>query len=200
LSDLAKLGDLLAFQGAGVFDVSAMGESRWLTTRFVRRTLQACEHFVWEREPSVNVLPYRRVGHYLERIPTSILWARTENGKAASLLRSFKPQPHVVLREGSTIRYVAMWALSDPLEGDYLDRALRRIAHHLTGPKKHCALDFRFYLPGTILRAGRSRPLPVELVRFEPGVLKPREVVGHLKEAPDPEAWKREQALPSYLS
>ena len=190
MSDLRKLGQLLALQGAGVLEVTAIGGSYWMRASRAHRLLPPLEHLCWEREPLVNVLPCRRAGRYLERVPSSLLWVRTESGRAASRLRSFRPAPTVVIREGASVRYVAFWALSDPLEGDWLDRANRRLAHALDCPKKHASTAFTFQLPGTILRAGRSRPLPVELVRYEPEVLSAREVVGRLREAPDPDAWR----------
>jgi hypothetical protein len=190
VSDLQKLGQLLSLQGLGFLEVTAIGGSYWMRAGKAHRLLPPLEHLTWEREPLVNVVPLAKPGKYLERVPSSILWVRTETGKAASKLRSFRPAPHVVIREGASVRYVAFWALSDPLEDEWLGRANRRIAHALGAPKKHCGDTFAFHLPGTIMRAGRSRPVPVELVRFEPGVLSARQVVGRLREAPDPDAWR----------
>jgi hypothetical protein len=153
--------------------VQAIGEERWLLPRNLRRTLPACEHLCWEREPQINVLPMRQLGRHLERVPSSLLWARTGSEAAASRLRSFRPLPTVVVREGATTRYVAFWALADPLEPYALEDALRKIGYALAGPNKYAAAKtaFTFHLPGTILRAGRQRPLPVELVRYEPEIV-----------------------------
>jgi len=191
VSDLSKVASLLALQGReGFFEVNAINGSTWLTARNLRRCLPPLESLTWELEPQINAVALKRAGRYLERLPSSLLWVRTETGKSASRLRTFHPRPHLVIREGSTVRYVAFWALEDPLSGEWLDRANRRIAHHLAAPKKHCGDGFRFVLPGTILRADRARPLPVELVSYEPGLVTAREVVGRLREAPDPDAWR----------
>lgn len=192
--DLQRIANLLSLQGIGTFTVNAVGTDVLLTARFLRRTLPALEHLVWEREPVIDVVPTRHAAKYLERVPSSILWVRTDTGKEAAKLRNFRPRPAVVIREGASSRYVAFWALLDPLPDlDWLERANRRLAHHLGTKKKYAKDSFTFSLPGAVLREGRSRPVPVELVRFEPEVLRARDVVGKLRDAPDPDAWRNSQ-------
>lgn len=188
MSDLSKLGQLLALHGAGVLEVNAVGGSHWMRAARAHRLLPPLERLCWEREPMVNVLPFRRAGHYLERVDSSVLWARTHSGAAAAKLRQFRVLPDVVIREGGTNRYVAFWALVDPLAPDLCERANRRLAKYLNaGQYADAAADFTFYLPGTVVRLGRGRPLPVELTRYEPAVHSAREVVGHLKDPPTDE-------------
>lgn len=191
MSDLRRIADLLALQGQGVFVVEAVGETVWLTARFLRRTLPTLERLLWEREPTINVVPYARAGHYLERVPSSLLWVRTESGESASRLRMFKPAPAVVIREGATNRYVAFWALEKPLTPGWLDIANQRLRYALHAPRKHASDGFRVVLPGAVLRQGRGRSLPVELVRYEPELLPARAIVGRLRDAPDPDAWRK---------
>lgn len=211
--DLNRIADLLSLQGLGTFVVDAVGAEPWLTARFIRRTLPALEHLLWEREPSITAVPLRKAGSYLERIPSSIVWARTgettQRSKPADQvkrLRNFRPRPHVVLREGGTNRYIAFWALLDPLpDREWLERANKRIAYNLGTVQKHATDAFTFPLPGSVVRTKLvkgervpCRPYEVELVRFEPAVVQAREVVGRLKDPPEP--WKpdwlkeREQA------
>ena len=187
MSDLAKLGSLLALHGAGVLEVQAIGGSTWLRAARAYRTLPPLESLCWEREPMINAVPLKRAGRYLERVPSSLIWVRTRSRAAAGALRLFKPHPDVVLREGSDARYIAFWALSEPLERDWLERATKRLAKHFNGGNYADAADsFAFYLPGTVIRHGR-RPAPVELVRFEPALHAARDVVGRLKDPPTDE-------------
>lgn len=121
---------------------------------------------------------------------SSVLWARVESKASAARLARFDPAPTLVLREGSSARRVALWALCAPLGRGWTERANRRIAHALGGPKKWCGESFSFPVPGTVLRVGRSRPVPVVVESRCDGLYRPREVVGGLREAPDPEAWR----------
>lgn len=120
-----------------------------------------------------------------------VLWARCETKDAVKRLGWFKPRPTLVLREGSTSRYVALWELENALAYEWLVRANKRIAHKLGSAKKWAEAEFTFSAPGSCLRAGRSRPVPVHVESFEPlAVYRPRDVVGRLKEAPDANAWR----------
>lgn len=119
-----------------------------------------------------------------------VLWARVGSRKEVANLRRFRPRPTLVVREGSTCRLVALWSLRRPLTYEWLVRANRRIAHRLFGPKKWAEPEFEFPVPGSCLRAGRARPVPVHAVLFEASVYEPRQVVGGLKDAPDPNAWR----------
>jgi hypothetical protein len=140
------------------------------------RLLPPLEHLLWEREPQVTAVPLARPGRYLERVPSALLWARTVSGKQAQALRNFRPAPAVVIREGS--RYTAFWALSHALSRDGTLRGNRRIAKRLGTPYTACDTAFAFSLPGAVLREGRGRSTPVELVRYEPEILEPLAIVG----------------------
>lgn len=124
-----------------------------------------------------------------------VLWARVEGKKEAAALERFRPRPTLVVREGSTSRMVALWSLRRPLSYDWLVRANRRIAHKLFGPKKWAEAEFMLPCPGSCLRTGRARPVPVHVESFDPAAIYvPREVVGGLKDAPDPNAWREAAA------
>lgn len=184
--DLAKIADLLSLNALGVLQVDAIGFSAMLAPRFLRRTLPDLEPLCWEREPSISVVPRKSTDHDLHA-PSSIIWARTESGPAAAKLRAFRPLPDVVVREGSTVRYVAFWALLDGLVAYQVEDANKRLAKFLNnGSYATAAADFTFHLPGTIVRVGRRRghELPVELVRFEPAVHTLEAVVGRLPDPP----------------
>jgi hypothetical protein len=119
-----------------------------------------------------------------------VLWCRVESRREADNLQRFRPAPTLIVREGATHRRVALWSLREPLTYEWLVRANKRIAHRLYAAKKHAAPEFSFPVPGSCLRLGRCRPVPVLLERFEPVIYRPRDVVGGLREAPDPSAWR----------
>lgn len=121
----------------------------------------------------------------------AVLWCRTETKKSAELLRRFRPSPTLVLREGLTCRMTALWSLQVSLTYEWLVRANRRLAHKLFAAKKWGEAEFAFNPPGSCLRVGRSRPVPVHCEFYDPAaVYTARQVVGHLKDAPDPNAWR----------
>jgi hypothetical protein len=124
----------------------------------------------------------------------AVLWARVESKREAVNLERFRPVPTLVLREGASCRRVALWSLRRPLSYDWLVRANRRIAHKLFAPKKWAEPEFAFPAPGSCLRVGRSRPVPIHVEHFEASIFHPREVVGALRDAPDPDAWREKAA------
>lgn len=198
MSDLQRVGALLSLHGAGVLEVNAVGTNAWMRAARAYRLLPPLERLLWEREPQIMAVPLRRAGRYLERVPSALLWARTQSAAQAAALRSFRPAPAVVIRTGS--RYTAFWALEYPLTRDGTLRANRRIAKRLGTPYTSCDVNLSFFLPGAVLRLGRGRPVPVEMPRYEPELHDVRAIVGHLKDPMSDEeraeliARRREQA------
>jgi hypothetical protein len=126
-----------------------------------------------------------------------VLWAITDSRESAARLGRFNPRPTLVLRVGETAQFTALWALDRPLPGwEWTARATRRIAHALRAPKKWCRPDIAVRVPGSAVRLGpdgqpRMLPMRVNVEAFEPrAIYTARRVVGHLPEAPDPNAWR----------
>lgn len=120
------------------------------------------------------------------------LWAVTDSKAAVAALQAFRPVPTLILREGTSVRCVALWALLRPLGWDWVVRANKRIAHRLRTPKKYASPDFMVRVPGSAVVAGRRSPLRVRTVWHQPEALyMAREVVGRLPEAPDADAWRK---------
>jgi hypothetical protein len=125
----------------------------------------------------------------------AVLWCRVESRKQADALRRFRPSPTLVVREGESCRMTALWSLRRPLAYEWLLRANKRIAHRLGAAKKWAEPEFTFPAPGSCLRAGRSRPVPVRVEFWQPcAIFTAREVVGHLRDAPNPDAWREAAA------
>lgn len=123
---------------------------------------------------------------------SSVFWVRTEGGRQLERLERFRPRPSIVLEEGDSTRRVALWALSVPMNYEWVVRGNKRLAHRLGAAKKHAEPEFMFNPPGSCLRDGRARPVLIRTVESNPDrVFKPGEVVGRLKDAPDPDAWRK---------
>jgi hypothetical protein len=121
----------------------------------------------------------------------AVLWVRTEGKAQAAALKRFRPSPTVVLSEGSTSRKVALWSLDRPWGFEVIERANRRLAYALRTAPKWSVLEFDFAAPGSCLRAGRARPVPVVVEWMDArGVYTARQVVGALKEPPSRDAWR----------
>lgn len=167
------------------YDVAAADVGSWLA--LVGRM---CE----DRDVVLSAGARRARGHGT-CMTASVLWARVEGKKQEAALRRFRPSPSMVIREGSTTRRVALWALEKPLSYDWLVRGNKRIAHKLFAAKKWGDAEFVFPAPGSCLRVGRARPVPVSVEFFDPrGLYKAREVVGRLQDAPDANAWREARA------
>lgn len=115
----------------------------------------------------------------------TVLWARVEGKDQLARARRFRPLPTIVLREGSSSRRLLMWALDE--WGDYFDveKANKRIAYRLHA--KQCdglPERLRVPAPGTCLRIGRTRPVPVVVARLEPVRFSINAVAGRLKDPP----------------
>jgi hypothetical protein len=119
------------------------------------------------------------------------LWVRTEGKKQLEKLARFRPRPTLVLEEGDSTRRIAFWALSEPLNYEWVIRANKRIAHALFAPKKWAEPEFMFNPPGSCLRDGRARPVLIRVAERNDELYSAKQVVGRLKDAPDPEAWRQ---------
>lgn len=193
-SDQALLWQMIG--GAGKFHrFSFMRDGRavavWLPVheRFARRSF---ERLCTEDDCLVSTVPRLDNRHGWPG-RTCVLWAQLDNGRQAKALEAFRPEPTMVLREGTSVRRVALWALwgDKPLDDDWGIRANKRIAHKLGTKKKHAEFTFTFRPPGTVLRKGREKPLLVSVEHRSEAIYSAREVVGALQEAPAPStAWR----------
>lgn len=120
------------------------------------------------------------------------LWCRIEGNDQAKRAARFRPLPSVVVREGVTSRRWLIWPLrSRESYFDVLD-ANRKIAYRLRAMQKYGNPDL-FWLPapGTCLRIGRARPVPIVVSRLTLDAFDLAQVVGRLKAPPDVKWWER---------
>ena len=117
-------------------------------------------------------------------------WARVEGTEQNRFLERFRPNPTLIMREGSSSRRTAVWGLCgrpDLLSYEQVVKGNKRIAHALRSPKKWGDPDkMRFPVPGTALREGRQRPVPIVVEHLSVDEYRPRQVVGRLIDPPVP--------------
>jgi hypothetical protein len=164
-----------------------VGEAR----RFVRMIDQPdedCSVALVPRKPPLpeGMRPAEWVGK------STVLWARLDNNRQMNVMRNFNPVPTVVVRHGASVHRLAIWWLSTPLNVVQLERANRRIAHALGAKKKFADATQHVFVPGTVLRnAAPGRKAVAVHVEYESGGRYTLgQVVGHLPDAPDPDAWR----------
>jgi hypothetical protein len=84
------------------------------------------------------------------------------------------------------------WPLEAVHSWQQVRDANRRIAYRLRAVQKHGDPDeLVFCAPGTCMRAGRSRPVPVRVARLSVETFTLAAVVGRLKDPPDVRWWER---------
>jgi hypothetical protein len=151
---------------------------------FVRYAEERCD-----REVRLSLPRSKRGLQYVAR--AACLWAVTEGKDPAKKLARFRPAPTIVLREGTSSRLWAIWALNNPAAHEHIVRANKRIAHRLGTAKKWADPDALLVpAPGSCLREGRARPCPVVVAALQPTFHTMRQIVGQLRDAPDPMAWR----------
>ncbi len=133
-------------------------------------------------------LPERRRGG--QPCGATILWARVDGKKQLEAAHRFRPLPSIAVQEGA--RRWLLWPLNRWLGYFDVEERNRRIAYRL-GATQKWGLPESFWLPapGSSLRLGRARPVPVVCRRLEPVVFSPDEVTRGLKEPPAKYDWRQ---------
>lgn len=120
----------------------------------------------------------------------SALWAVVDGSDQLARARRFKPLPSMVLQAGSGSRRWLIWSLEEPVGYFELVAANRKLAYHLRAVQKHGDPDGTWFpAPGTCLREGRARPVPVVCARLSLATFRASSIVGRLKEPPPKDAW-----------
>lgn len=119
------------------------------------------------------------------------LWCRVEGTDQARRAARFRPLPSMVIREGLTSRRWLLWPLRS--RESYFDvvEANRRIAYRLRAVQKWSDPD-RLWLPapGTALRVGRARPVPIVVSRLTLETFDLARVIRGLRPPPEPKWWE----------
>jgi hypothetical protein len=130
------------------------------------------------------------------------LWADCDDADALEHLRTFSPQPNLVIRNGSDASAHAYWQLDTPLAPAWARRANLRLALAL-GADRAATDAARILRPAGTLNHKHDPPRPVVCTRLELDVHTFDAVVGGLPDdpayAPRPLPAPRRAASPSRL-
>jgi hypothetical protein len=120
----------------------------------------------------------------------TVLWAKVSGPDQLARAQAFKPRPTLVLADGRSSR-LCFWWLERPVSYFAAVDANRRLAYHVHAVQRWGDPDvLRIPCPGTFMRDGRTRPLPVRVTRLNTASFDVKQVVGRLKEPPPKDAWR----------
>jgi hypothetical protein len=124
----------------------------------------------------------------------SVLWCRVEGSKQLEWARRFRPLPAIVLQEGSSSRRLLFWPLEAVVPWTVSTAANRRLAYKFGATQKWADADLlRVPAPGSCLREGRDRPLPIRVARLTTASFRPEQFAASrwLKDPPEPFDWMK---------
>ena len=124
-------------------------------------------------------------------VRSTVLWVMVSGADQVKRAARLRPAPTLAIREGSSSRRWLVWWLERPIFILDAEQRNRRIAYAVRATQKHGRDGVWFPAPGSFLRVGRSRPLPVTCSRLTTASYEPDAVTGRLKEPPPADAWLR---------
>lgn len=116
------------------------------------------------------------------------LWVDCDTPEAAAKLAQFKPQPTLTIASGTGTNVHGWWSLAGPVPSRWIEKANRRLAHHL-GADPRCAEVARILRPPGTRNWKHDPPAAVTIVGGNPGHVRLVEMVASL---PDPPARRPE--------
>lgn len=123
-----------------------------------------------------------------------VLWARLETPDAAKRLARFRVGPTLVIREGASSRRTALWALSEPLSGEWITKATERLSNTLKGRRGAADPSATFPSPFGQITLDRARPSRCYVEYESETRATARQIVGGLVDAPAPHDWRQRVA------
>jgi hypothetical protein len=166
--------------------------TKWLPVKDYARFLHVVPELAWEADAELTVCPLMDRGSYRLAADAGVIWTRVESRKAAASLARFRPSPSLVLREGGSVRRVAVWAVRKRLSPMDAEKVGRHLAHKLGTAKKWASTAFTLRPPGGVIRHGRTRPCPVVVEGGSLEAVTMRELCRSLpRRLPDPDAWRK---------
>lgn len=122
---------------------------------------------------------------------STVLWVMVSGSDQVARAAKLRPMPTVAIREGSSSRRWLIWMLERPIFALDAENRNRRIAYAVGSTQKFGRVDEALFpAPGSFLRVGRSRPLPVTCTRLTTASYEPDAVTDRLREPPAPDAWR----------
>jgi len=112
-----------------------------------------------------------------------VLWVDLDGAEALRVAERFSPAPSMILASGSEGCGHAYWALWPPAGPDEVERANRRLAHHLGADLRATDAPRILRPPGTF-NWKQGWPAPVELLDVNYAIYAVPDVVGALPDPP----------------
>lgn len=119
-----------------------------------------------------------------------VLWTRLESPACATLLARLPVSPTLVIREGGSSRRTALWALSRPLEGQWITQANERLSCACKGRRGTADASALLPSPWSPITLGRSRPSKAYVEYESDSYMTAAQIVGRLKDAPATDGWR----------
>lgn len=120
----------------------------------------------------------------------TVAWCWVEGSAQVDRAMRHRPLPTMALTFGGGSRRLLLWGLEAPVRWLELQAANKRLAYAFGARQRDGDPDgLRIPMPGTCLRAGRSRPAPVVCSRLTVATFDLAAVAGHLREPPEPAKW-----------
>lgn len=124
-------------------------------------------------------------------VESTVLWCYVRGPEQLARAARFRPCPAMVLRFGGGSDRLLLWGLREVVPWANVAPSNERIAYRLGAARSRCAPDdLRVPVPGTFLRVGRRRPLPVVLTRMVVTDYTRSQVVAGLRDPPSRGAWR----------
>src|SRR5215211_2128484 len=115
-----------------------------------------------------------------------VLWADCDGDDAVAALADFEPAPAIVIRSGTGSNCHAYWPLTEPLPGDEIERANRRLAHALGADPASADAARILRVPSTLSHK-HEPPTPVDPIRLDADRrFDAADVVGSFPDPPTP--------------
>lgn len=157
-----------------------------------RRLVDLVRHHDEQFSSEIELGVPRRSREIFDVHDVPILWCRIEGKDQERRARALRPFPSLVLQEGSSSRRLLIWALARAVSYADCEKLNRRIAYRVGAVQKHAAPEhLRIPAPGTCLRVGRARPVPIVVGRLTTDTYTGEQVAGRLKDPPDVKWWDR---------
>jgi hypothetical protein len=133
-------------------------------------------------------LPQKERDHGVWSTPVLHCWVSGKDQVARAARH--RATPSISIRCGGT-RRLLLWGLGEPVDSLLAFRMNRRLAYSFGAPQKAGDPSALWVpLPGTYERVGRARPQRIDLGRLELDSFTVGQVVGSLRDPPDPNAWR----------
>lgn len=126
---------------------------------------------------------------------STVLWCWCDSRDSSWRASRFQPAPALVLRFGASAQRLCLWGLREAVPWPSIEPHNGRLSYALRAPRTRCeAEQLRVPMPGTFLRVGRSRPVPVMVTRMEMTGYTRSQVTSQLKDAPSRDAWRQRKS------